>query len=47
MWKCGNMEIPMLEPEMQKASSTASMLVLFFLPNCANFWAVDAQRLCN
>ena len=33
--------------EMQKASSTASMLVLFFLPNCANFWAVDAQRLCN
>ena len=24
-----------------------SMLVLFFLPNCANFWAVDAPRLCN
>ena len=23
------------------------MLVLFFLTNCANVWAVDAQRLCN
>ena len=34
-------------PEMQKAASMASMLVLFFLPNCANFWALGAQRLCN
>ena len=33
--------------EMQKAASTSSMLVLFFLTNCANVWAVDAQRLCN
>ena len=32
---------------MQKAASTSSMLVLFFLTNCANVWAVDAQRLCN
>ena len=29
-------------PEMQKAASMASVLVLFFLPNCANFWDVDA-----
>ena len=36
-----------VETEMQKAASMASMLVLFFLPNCANFWALDAQRLCN
>ena len=33
--------------EMQKAASMASVLVLSFLPNCANFWALDAQRLCN
>ena len=35
------------QSEMQKAESTSSMLVLFFLTNCANVWAVDTQRLCN
>ena len=33
--------------DMQKAASMASMLVLFFLPNCANVCAVDAQHLCK
>ena len=33
--------------EMQKAASMASMLVLCLLPNCADFWAVHAQHLCN
>ena len=33
--------------EMQNAASMASMLELFFLPNCAHFWALDAHRLCN
>ena len=33
--------------EMQKATSVTSTLVLFFGSNCANFWSIDAQRLCN
>ena len=28
---------------MQKAASMASTLVLYFLPNCANFWAVGGK----
>ena len=34
-------------PEMQKAASMASALVLFFSTNCANFWPVYAQNLLN
>ena len=34
-------------PEMQKATSTASALVLFFSPSCANFCAVYTPNLLN
>ena len=40
-------QLPNVFAEMQKAASTSSMLVLFFITNCVNVWAVDAQRLCN
>ena len=30
---------------MQKVASMASTLVLYFLPNCANFWAVGGELL--
>ena len=41
---CGRLITCHHHPEMQKAASVASMLVLIFSTSCANLWAVHVQN---